>query len=370
MTVENRAGIRARRIHQAYRWRDTEEAQRSSKASCYHARMMNPIDPEYPSDSEAVAAVSPRGTVTFVTVDDGAAGQRIDNFLLGQLKGVPRTLVYRILRKGEVRVNKGRAKPEQRLVAGDIVRIPPLRLPEPAAVPLAGKGLLQALEARILWESNSLLVIDKPVGLAVHGGSGVSLGLIEALRQLRPQEKQLELVHRLDRDTSGCLLVARRRSALLHLHAALRDGTVDKRYLALAYGVWPARLQEVNAPLQKNQLASGERMVRVSSHGKLARTGFQVQARYHGYTLVEASPYTGRTHQIRVHAQHAGCPLVGDEKYASREANQQAARDGFRRLCLHAASVAFPLPGTDESIRVEAPLPADFAVPLSQLVRS
>lgn len=332
--------------------------------------MTKPIDPQLHAESGDIAAVAPRTAVSFVTVDDGAAGQRIDNFLLGHLKGVPRTLVYRILRKGEVRINKGRAKPEQRLVEGDVVRIPPVRVAEPAAVPQAGQRLLADLEARILWEDKHVMVIDKPAGLAVHGGSGVSLGLIEALRQLRPQEKQLELVHRLDRDTSGCLLVARRRSALLHLHAALRDGAVDKRYLALVQGNWPARVQEVDAPLQKNQLASGERMVRVSGHGKPARTGFQVKARYHGYTLMEASPYTGRTHQIRVHALHAGYPLVGDEKYASREANQQAAGDGFRRLCLHAASLTFPLPGTGEPVRVEAPLPADLAVPLSQLVRA
>jgi 23S rRNA pseudouridine955/2504/2580 synthase len=320
------------------------------------------LDKDFLPDAE-------RRPVAFVTVDENHAGQRIDNFLITHLKGVPRTRIYRILRKGEVRVNKGRAKPEQRLQAGDVVRIPPLRLADRPEVPQAGTQLLSDLTSRILWEDKYLLVINKPAGLAVHGGSGVKLGLIEALRQLRPQEKQLELVHRLDRDTSGCLLVARRRSALLHLHAALREGTVDKRYMALVYGNWPAQISEITAPLLKNQLASGERIVRVSDNGKAAHTGFQVKGRYVGYTWVEASPFTGRTHQIRVHARHAGHPIVGDEKYAERAANQQGVNDGFKRLCLHASSVSFTVPGGGDTITVEAPLPDDLARPLSRLLR-
>lgn len=299
-----------------------------------------------------------------VTVDENHDGQRIDNFLLGQLKGVPRTLVYRILRKGEVRVNKGRAKPEQKLVVGDVVRIPPLHLPEPDAPAKAGSNLLADLEARILYEDKQLIVINKPAGLAVHGGSGIRLGLIEALRQLRPQEKLLELVHRLDRDTSGCIIIAKKRSALTALHDDLREGRVEKRYLALVFGRWPARVKDVKVPLLKNELAS---MVRVSDAGKSAHTGFTIKQPFDSYTLVEARPYTGRTHQIRVHAKHAGHSLVGDDKYSDPDKNAEAAKIGFRRLCLHAATLAFIHPASGEKIRIEAPLPDDIAAPLRAL---
>ena len=311
-----------------------------------------------------------RTPVSFVTVDENSEGQRIDNFLITHLKGVPKTLVYRILRKGEVRVNKGRAKPEQRLESGDIVRIPPLRLPTRDEPPKAGNRLLEELEARILYEDRELLVINKPAGLAVHGGSGVKLGLIESLRQLRPKEKMLELVHRLDRDTSGCIVVAKKRTTLTALHEALRIGKVDKRYTALAFGRWPAKLRDVHAPLMKNQVASGERFVRVNDAGKAAHTGFTVLQAYEGYTLVEAKPYTGRTHQIRVHARHAGFPLVADDKYSEREANQRAAQQGFQRLCLHASRISFISPATGQRISVEAPLPADIAVPLQRLTKA
>jgi len=311
-----------------------------------------------------------RSPVTFVTVDEGSEGQRIDNFLITHLKGVPKTLVYRILRKGEVRVNKGRAKPDQRIQVGDIIRIPPLRLPTRDEPPKAGNRFLEDLEARILYEDKELLVINKPAGLAVHGGSGVKLGLIEALRQLRTKEKLLELVHRLDRDTSGCIVVAKKRTALLSLHEALRVGTVDKRYTALVFGRWPLKLRDIQAPLQKNQVASGERFVKVSDAGKPARTGFTVLQNYVGYTLVEAKPFTGRTHQIRVHARHAGYSLVGDDKYSEREANQLAAKQGFHRLCLHASRITFVSPGSGERITVEAPLSDDIAVPLSRLPKA
>ncbi|HQQ63956.1 MAG TPA: 23S rRNA pseudouridine(955/2504/2580) synthase RluC [Pseudomonadales bacterium] len=299
-----------------------------------------------------------------VTVDENHDGQRIDNFLLGQLKGVPRTLVYRILRKGEVRVNKGRARPEQKLNSGDVVRIPPLHLPEPDAPAKAGINLLAELEARILYEDKQLIVINKPAGLAVHGGSGIRLGLIEALRQLRPQEKMLELAHRLDRDTSGCLIIAKKRSALTALHDDLREGRMDKRYLALVFGRWPARIKDVKVPLLKNEEAS---MVRVSDNGKPSHTGFTIRQLFDGYTLLEAKPYTGRTHQIRVHAKHAGHSLVGDDKYSDPEKNTLAEKKGFRRLCLHAASLIFTHPASGEKLRIEAPLPDDIALPLKAL---
>lgn len=302
--------------------------------------------------------------VQLVTVDENHDGQRIDNFLLGHLKGVPRTLVYRILRKGEVRVNKGRAKPEHKLTVGDVVRIPPLHLPEADAPAKASDNLLEVLESRILFEDKYIIAINKPAGLAVHGGSGIRLGLIESLRQLRPQEKMLELVHRLDRDTSGCMLIAKKRTALTALHDDLRAGRVDKRYLALVYGRWPARIKEVKVPLLKNEAAS---MVRVSDAGKSAHTGFAIKQQFADYTLLEAKPYTGRTHQIRVHAKHAGHSLVSDEKYSDETLNATAKTRGFKRLCLHAASLVFTHPISKEKVKIEALLPDDIAAPLQKL---
>lgn len=310
------------------------------------------------------ASPSSKTPVQLVTVDDNHDGQRIDNFLFGQLKGVPRTLVYRILRKGEVRVNKGRAKPEHKLAAGDVVRIPPLHIPEPDAPAKASGNLLEVLESRILFEDQYLIAINKPAGLAVHGGSGIRLGLIEALRQMRPQEKMLELVHRLDRDTSGCMLIAKRRSALTALHEDLRAGRVDKRYLALVYGRWPARIKDVKVSLLKNEVAS---MVRVSDAGKSAHTGFTIKQQFTDYTLLEVKPYTGRTHQIRVHAKHAGHSLVCDEKYSDAEKNAVAKTQGFKRLCLHAASLVFTHPISQEKLHITAELPEDIAVPLQKL---
>lgn len=299
--------------------------------------------------------------VQLVTVDENHNGQRIDNFLMSQLKGLPRSVIYRIVRKGEVRVNKGRAKPELKLKTGDVVRIPPVELPDMEAPAKASNGLLEALAQRIVFENDSLLIIDKPAGLAVHGGSGVKLGLIEALRQMRPQEKMLELVHRLDRDTSGLILVARKRAALVALHNDLRDGRVDKRYLAVVHGKWPAKITMIDAPLLKNELAGGERFVKVSSQGKASKTGFDVLETKAGFSLIEAKPYTGRTHQIRVHAKHAGFCLASDEKYASPEQVAEAKAAGFKRLCLHAHQLTFSLPGGEGGkITVTAPLPADI----------
>lgn len=301
----------------------------------------------------------PTSSVQLDVISEEIAGQRIDNYLLTRLKGAPRTLIYRILRKGEVRVNKGRIKPDYRLQAGDSVRIPPVRLPAPNEPALVGQGILNALESSILYEDKALIVVNKPAGLAVHGGSGLDFGVIEAMRQLRPQCDQLELVHRLDRDTSGCLMIAKRRSMLRHLHAALRgdddaDG-VTKCYIALVRGRWPGSTRRVHAPLMKNNLRSGERMVEVNPEGKESLTEFSVLQRFGDFaTLVEARPITGRTHQIRVHAKHAGHPIAGDPKYGDDEFSQRIRALGGKRLFLHAVSLAAELPdGSRLEVRAE-----------------
>jgi 23S rRNA pseudouridine955/2504/2580 synthase len=295
------------------------------------------------------------------------AGQRIDNFLRTQLKGVPKTLIYRILRKGEVRVNKGRIKPEYKLQAGDMVRVPPLRLAErDEPAPLA-QGLLERLEASIVYEDKALLVINKPTGIAVHGGSGLSYGVIEAFRQLRPDCRDLELVHRLDRDTSGLLMIAKKRSMLRHLHEALRGDGVDKRYLALVRGNWPTSKKKVSAPLLKNNLRSGERMVEVNDEGKDALTEFRVVRRFGEFaTLVEASPITGRTHQIRVHARHAGHAIAGDAKYGDEEFTREIRELGGKRLFLHAYALTVTLPD-GATLTLEAPVDQMWAQTLERL---
>ena len=299
---------------------------------------------------------APASSVQFFEVEPELAGQRIDNFLRARLKGAPKTLIYRILRKGEVRVNKGRIKPDYRLQAGDIVRVPPLRLAEAdEPVPLA-QGLLERLEASIVHEDKGLIVINKPAGIAVHGGSGLSYGVIEAFRQLRPDARELELVHRLDRDTSGLLMIAKKRSMLRHLHAALRGDGVDKRYMALVRGSWPTAKKQVNAPLLKNTLRSGERMVEVSDEGKEALTLFRVLRRFGEFaTLVEASPVTGRTHQIRVHARHAGHSIAGDPKYGDEDFTREIRELGGKRLFLHAYQLRITLP-EGEVLSLEAPV--------------
>ena len=285
------------------------------------------------------------------------AGQRIDNFLIARLKGAPKTLIYRILRKGEVRVNKGRIKPDYRLQAGDQVRVPPLRLAErDEPAPLA-QGLLERMEAAIVYEDKALIVVNKPAGIAVHGGSGVSAGVIEVFRQLRPDAKDIELVHRLDRDTSGLLMIAKKRSMLRHLHEALRgEKIVDKRYHALVRGHWPAGKKNVRAPLLKNNLRSGERMVEVNVEGKDALTEFRVLRRFGDFaTLVEARPITGRTHQIRVHAKHAGHAIAGDPKYGDEDFSREIRELGGKRLFLHAAQLRVPLPD-GQVLELEAPV--------------
>lgn len=299
---------------------------------------------------------SPITAVQLLEVAPEYAGQRIDNFLRTQLKGVPKTLIYRILRKGEVRVNKGRIKPEYKLQAGDIVRVPPLRLAErDEPAPLA-QGLLDRLEASIVFEDKALIVINKPAGIAVHGGSGLNFGVIEAFRQLRPDAKELELVHRLDRDTSGLLMIAKKRSMLRHLHAELRGDGVDKRYMALVRGHWATAKKQVNAPLLKNTLRSGERMVEVNDEGKEALTIFRVLRRFGEFaTLIEAKPVTGRTHQIRVHALHAGHAIAGDSKYGDEDFTREIRDAGGKRLFLHAYSLRVPLLDGGE-LQLEAPV--------------
>ncbi|NPU94241.1 MAG: 23S rRNA pseudouridine(955/2504/2580) synthase RluC [Gammaproteobacteria bacterium] len=302
-----------------------------------------------------------------IEVDADQSGQRIDNFLVTRLKGVPKSAIYRMIRKGEVRVNKGRIKPEYKLELGDTVRIPPARTAQRDETPLfVGDQLKIQLEAAILFEDNGLIVLNKPSGLAVHGGSGLSLGVIEALRVIRPQQKFLELVHRLDRDTSGLLLVAKKRSVLRQLHDDLREGRVEKTYLALVYGRWNGRQHRIEAPLKKFDLASGERVVRVSQEGKPSLTLFEQKRLFEQATLVEAKPVTGRTHQIRVHAQFAGHPIAGDDKYIPREQDALFRDKGLKRLFLHAFRIEFnDIEGKRQAF--EAPLPADLQAVLNKL---
>lgn len=288
-------------------------------------------------------------------VPDDTAGQRIDNFLLSHLKGVPRTRVYRIVRKGEVRVNKGRVKPDYRLAKGDSIRIPPIRQSEDMPEPVISPRIEHNILSQILYEDEDLILLNKPSGMAVHGGSGLSYGIIEALRILKPEMRNLELIHRLDRDTSGCLLIAKRRSALKFMQAQLREQALEKRYLALLQGDWQGG-KIVEAPLLKNQLSSGERMVRVHDEGKYARTEFKIVKKFDFATLMEIRLITGRTHQIRVHSQHAGHPVAGDPKYGDSDFNRLMKEKGLSRLFLHASAITFPLPQNGKQITVEAPL--------------
>jgi 23S rRNA pseudouridine955/2504/2580 synthase len=296
----------------------------------------------------------------FVTVGAESDGQRIDNYLRTELKGAPKSLVYRILRTGEVRVNKGRAKPDSRVHTGDVVRIPPLRLSEEVPVRV-GESLENALASAVLFEDDHLLVLDKPAGLAVHAGSGVKVGVIEALRALRPEAAGLELAHRLDRETSGVLVLAKDRPTLMELHELLRGDGVKKTYLALVRGNWPDKLSKVDAPLEKNTLRGGERLVEVRDDGKASLTLFRVKQRYGEATLVEASPVTGRTHQIRVHAAHADHPIAGDDKYGDVEFDRSLKQHGLSRLFLHACRIEIPRGKGAKPLRIEAPLPAELA---------
>lgn len=302
--------------------------------------------------------------VQYITIDQNAAGQRIDNFLLAFFeRKIPKSLIYRKLRKGEVRVNKKRIDQTYRLEIGDEVRIPPVQIDQSStseAKPLPTQWMAK-LENAILYEDESVIVFDKPSGLAVHGGSGVNIGLIEIARHMRPDCKFLELAHRLDRETSGCILIAKKRQVLLDLHEQLRDKTMRKVYHMLVIGQWPKQINKIDAPLKKNTLKSGERMVQVNrAEGKPSVTTFQVLKKFPDATLMAAMPQTGRTHQIRVHAQTAGHPIVGDGKYAPREASQALMKKyGQKRLCLHAYQLTFSLPGMAKPITVMAESPFD-----------
>jgi 23S rRNA pseudouridine955/2504/2580 synthase len=309
------------------------------------------------ADSAAAGVSAHR--VSYLTVGAEAAGQRLDNFLLKLAKGVPKSHIYRIVRSGEVRINKARARAEQRLAAGDELRLPPLRIAarEPPSAPAAMPP--------VLYEDEHLIAVDKPAGLAAHGGSGVSFGLIERVRAARPHQPFLELVHRLDRETSGVLLLAKSRRALTGLHEQLRSGRVRKRYLALVKGEWAEPRRHVRAALRKFVNAGGERRVNVDPEGLPAHTVFELRQRFRGYSLLEAELKTGRTHQIRVHLAHVGFPIVGDDKYGDFDLNKRLAKaEGGARLArmfLHAASVRFAHPVSGAPLEVQAPLPRECA---------
>lgn len=308
----------------------------------------------------------PAGGVRRLRVGEDSAGQRIDNFLVRELKGVPKTRVYRLLRKGEVRVNGGRIDAAYRLALGDEVRIPPVRQGEGAAPSQPAAALLERVERSVLVEDEQLLVLNKPAGIAVHGGSGIAHGVIEALRVLRPKAPFLELVHRLDRETSGCLLIAKRRSALRQLHELLRNGGFEKRYLALLAGKLPRGAIPVEVALDRTQVRGGERMVEVSSEGKHARSVFRAVQRFPGATLAEVEIATGRTHQIRVHAAHLGHPVIGDDKYGDREVNKAFRAHGLKRLFLHAHSLRVHWPDRPP-LEVSAPLTEDLEQVLARM---
>jgi len=305
--------------------------------------------------------------VVWVTVDEDNHGQRLDNFLLAQLRGVPRSIIYRIVRKGEVRINKGRVKPDTRLVTGDLVRIPPVIRKEKAPQAAPGSRVQGVVEAAVVFENDQMLVVNKPSGIAVHGGSGLSFGLIEVLRSARPEARFLELVHRLDRDTSGLVMIAKKRSSLRYLQDELRQRRIRKQYHALVTGDWPGKLGRVDEPLLRYEMPNGERRVRVDEAGKPSLTMFRCLARYKGYSLVEASPVTGRTHQIRVHSVFAGHPIAGDDKYMDDVSLKAFRAVGGQRLMLHARALELALPVTGESVRFEAPYDDVFSHVLNRL---
>jgi 23S rRNA pseudouridine955/2504/2580 synthase len=307
-----------------------------------------------------------KDAVSWLTVGEDAAGQRVDNYLTKVLKGVPKSHIYRILRSGEVRVNKGRVGPDVRLALGDLVRVPPVRTAAPAVPRGADSRPRRAGPALpILFEDEALIALDKPSGLAVHGGSGIAQGLIEQLRAERPDAKFLELVHRLDRETSGILLVAKKRAALVGLHAQLRDGAFDKRYLVLVRGRWRDEKRSVRLSLHKFATKEGERRVRVEDDGQEAETVFRRRRTWFDrdppLALLEAELKTGRTHQIRVHLTHLGFPLAGDDKYGEFAWNKELAKQGLKRMFLHSHTLGFVHPLTGAAMAFESPLPADLA---------
>lgn len=304
--------------------------------------------------------------VTFLEVGEEGVGQRIDNFLLRRLKGVPKSHIYRILRSGEVRVNKGRVAADRRLEAGDQVRVPPVRIAVKES-----QAVVPGREFAVVHEDEALLVIDKPAGVAVHGGSGVDFGVIEQLRRARPAARFLELAHRLDRETSGLLVIGKKRSALTRLHDLFRDGGVDKRYLALVKGRWRDKLRNVKLPLLKYHTADGERRVRVSPEGKEAHSIMRLRGSWQtalgAFSLLEVELRTGRTHQIRVHLAHLGFPIAGDEKYGDFALNRDLQKAGLKRMFLHAATLQLPHPLSGERLALDAPLPKELAAFLERI---
>ena len=307
-----------------------------------------------------------KAAVSLVTVDEASEGQRIDNFLAKHLKGVPKSHIYRILRSGEVRVNSKRVDATCRLANGDSVRIPPVRTAAPADKPAAGP-VASRFDDKILFEDEALLVIDKPAGIAVHGGSGISRGVIEQLRLERPQARFLELVHRLDRETSGVLLLAKKRSALVALHEAIRSNAMEKRYLMLVCGNWQDKKRKVKLPLKKYTLESGERRVSVDDTGQMSETVFHLKQRLGEFSLLEAELITGRTHQLRVQLQHLGFPIAGDDKYGDYAFNKELQRRGLKRMFLHSADTVIRHPVSGAELRLHSPLPAELANFLKKL---
>jgi len=302
-------------------------------------------------------------SVTFLTIDESGEGQRIDNFLFKLLKGVPKSHVYRILR-GEVRVNKKRVNQTYRLQLGDLLRVPPIRVSESTKFKHAH---IPAVEFPILYEDDALIAVNKPSGVAVHGGSGVSFGVIEQMRRARHEEKYIELVHRLDKDTSGVLLLAKKRSALTAMHEIMRKGSSDKRYFVLVLGQWKNARQHVKLPLHKMDSPQGEKRVFVREGGQASHTIFTLQKSWPEFSLLEAQLKTGRTHQIRVHLSHLGFPIVGDDKYGDFARNKVLAKQGLKRMFLHAHSIAFSHPLTGEAMQLYAPLPNELENFLTRL---
>lgn len=307
---------------------------------------------------------SPNTGVQLLTVSAHADAQRLDNFLMSRLKGLPKSHLYRLIRKGEIRVNKKRCKPDQRVTEGDIVRVAPLRLSEVNAPVAPGAGLVQRLVESTIYEDDHLLVLDKPAGLAVHGGSGIPAGLIEALRYMAGPGAYRELVHRLDKETSGCLLIAKNGKDLKYLQAELKAGHFKKKYLVLVHGQWPRKLDRVDAPLLKHHPGDGESYSTVSADGKPSVTLFDIRQRFATATLLEATLVTGRTHQIRVHTQSAGHPIVGDSRYTY---DKPHTFNAVRRMCLHAATLQFRHPRTQNTIEVSSPVPDGMKTLLEQL---
>ncbi len=301
-------------------------------------------------------------SVNWITIDEHGAGQRIDNFLIKTLKGVPKSRIYRLVRSGELRVNSKRVGADYRLQEGDRLRIPPIRTAQPVTEK-SGRtaGPVEArLSGCVLYEDEALIVLAKPAGMAVHGGSGISRGVVEQLRLERPEVKFLELVHRLDKETSGVLLLAKKRSALVGLHKLMREGGADKRYLALVKGAWRNDKQHVKLPLHKFLTESGERRVMVKEGGQASHTVFRLVKKWQDYSLLEAELKTGRTHQIRVHLAHLGFPIVGDDKYGDFALNKELQKRGLKRMFLHAFRMAFPHPLTGKPMVLEASLPEDL----------